>query len=119
MYRSTFFLTSVLVGGERSASRPGRFNPRETASDTHWIRGWVGPRAGLDDMEKRKILTLLELELRPFGRPVPNQSLYCSLWISRIAIAILQTMIFVSFRSWIFLSHLFRLKINIRNYGLF
>jgi hypothetical protein len=22
--------------------------------DTHWIGGWVGPRAGLDTMEKRK-----------------------------------------------------------------
>jgi hypothetical protein len=25
----------------------------------HWIRGWVGPRAGLDDMEKWKFLTPL------------------------------------------------------------
>jgi hypothetical protein len=23
---------------------------------THWIRGWVGPRVGLDAVEKRKIL---------------------------------------------------------------
>jgi hypothetical protein len=29
---------------------------------THWIGGWVGPRAGLDDMEKRKFLTLPGLE---------------------------------------------------------
>jgi hypothetical protein len=41
------FLTSALVGGEWSASRLGRFTP-----GTHWTRGWVGPRAGLDDMEK-------------------------------------------------------------------
>jgi hypothetical protein len=34
------FLTSELDGGEWSASRPGRFNPRETAPYTHWI--WVG-----------------------------------------------------------------------------
>jgi hypothetical protein len=27
MYRSTFFLTSALVGGEWSTSRPGRFTP--------------------------------------------------------------------------------------------
>jgi hypothetical protein len=39
------FFTSALDGGEWSASRPGRY--------THWIRGWVGPRAGLDDVEKR------------------------------------------------------------------
>jgi hypothetical protein len=28
----------------------------------------VGPRAGLDDVEKRKILTLPGLELQPLGR---------------------------------------------------
>jgi len=34
---------------ECSASLPGRFTPRERAPDnTHWIGGWVGPRAGLD-----------------------------------------------------------------------
>jgi hypothetical protein len=41
------FLTSALVGGEWSASRPGRFHP-----GTHFIGGWVDPRAGLDNMEK-------------------------------------------------------------------
>jgi hypothetical protein len=65
MYRSTFFLTSALAGGEWSASRPGRFTPGEKAPGTHWIGGWVGPRAGLDDVEKRKFLTLPGLELRP------------------------------------------------------
>jgi hypothetical protein len=29
----------------------------------------VDPRAGLDDVEKRKFLTLSGLELRPLGRP--------------------------------------------------
>jgi hypothetical protein len=38
------FLTSALVGGEWSASRPGRFTP-----GTHWLGGWMGPRADLDD----------------------------------------------------------------------
>jgi hypothetical protein len=36
----------------------------------------VGPRAGLDDLEKRKFLTLLGLELRPLSRPARSQSLY-------------------------------------------
>jgi hypothetical protein len=36
----------------------------------------MGPRAGLDEMEKRKYLTLLELELRPLARPASSQSLY-------------------------------------------
>jgi hypothetical protein len=36
----------------------------------------VNPRAGLDDVEKRKFLTLPGLELRPLGRPARSQSLY-------------------------------------------
>jgi hypothetical protein len=36
----------------------------------------MGPRAGLSDVENRKFLTLLGLELRPFGRPALTQSLY-------------------------------------------
>jgi hypothetical protein len=30
--------------------------PRERAPGTHWIGGWVGPRAGLDKVVERKIL---------------------------------------------------------------
>jgi hypothetical protein len=48
------FLTWILVGGEWSALRPGRFVPGERAPGTHWIGGWVGPRTGLDDVEKKK-----------------------------------------------------------------
>jgi hypothetical protein len=70
------FLTSALAGGEWSASRPGRFTPRGKAPGTHWIRGWVGPRAGLDDLEKRKYLTPPGLELLTLGRPTRSQSLY-------------------------------------------
>jgi hypothetical protein len=47
------FLTSTLVGGEWSASRSGRSTSGETAPGIHWVGGWVGLRAGLDDMEKR------------------------------------------------------------------
>jgi hypothetical protein len=36
----------------------------------------VDPRAGLDDVEKRKFLTLPGLELRPLGRQARSQSLY-------------------------------------------
>jgi hypothetical protein len=36
----------------------------------------VDPRAGLDDVEKRKFLILPALELRPVGRPARSQSLY-------------------------------------------
>jgi hypothetical protein len=56
------FLTLALAGGEWLASRPGRFTPREKGLGTLWIGGWVDPRAGLDDLEKRKFLTLLGLK---------------------------------------------------------
>jgi hypothetical protein len=36
----------------------------------------VDPRSGLDDVEKRKFLTLPGLELRPLGLPTRRQSLY-------------------------------------------
>jgi hypothetical protein len=36
----------------------------------------VGPRAGPDDVEKRKFLTIPGLKLRPLGRPARSQSLY-------------------------------------------
>jgi hypothetical protein len=48
-------LTSALDGGEWSDLRPGRLNPKKTASGTHWTGGWVGPRAVLDALVKRKI----------------------------------------------------------------
>jgi hypothetical protein len=48
-------LTSELEGGEWSASRSGRFTPRERAPGTHWVGGWVGPRSVLDAVVKRKI----------------------------------------------------------------
>jgi hypothetical protein len=50
-------LISAIDGGEWSASRPGRFTHRERAPGTHWIGGWVGPRATLDAVVKRKILS--------------------------------------------------------------
>jgi hypothetical protein len=70
------FLTSALVGGEWSASRSDRFIPGERAPGTHCIGGWLGLRAGLNAVEKRKFLTLPGLELRPLGRPARSQSLY-------------------------------------------
>jgi hypothetical protein len=49
------FLTSTLVGGECSASRPGRFTPGKEALCSHFIGHWVDLRAGLDVMKKIKI----------------------------------------------------------------
>jgi hypothetical protein len=82
-------MISALVGGEWSASRPRRFIPRERTPDTHWIGGWVDPKAGLDIVEKRKFLTLPKIELRILCRPariecmrVRSQKRYTS-WIAR------------------------------------
>jgi hypothetical protein len=79
MYRFTF-LTLALVGGEWSASLQGRFTPKERAPNTHWIGGWVGPSAGLDDVEKKIFLIILGFELRPLGCLARSQSLY---WLRR------------------------------------
>jgi hypothetical protein len=70
------FLTSALVGGEWPVSRPCRLTPGERTPGSHWRGGSVGPRAGLDDVERRKLLTLPGLELQPLGRPARSQTLY-------------------------------------------
>jgi hypothetical protein len=41
------------VSGQLHA--PAALPPRERAPGTHWIGGWVGPRAVLDAVVKRKI----------------------------------------------------------------
>jgi hypothetical protein len=53
------FLTLALDGGEWSASRLYRFNSGERAPGTHWKRRWLGPRAGLDDVEYENLLCYL------------------------------------------------------------
>jgi hypothetical protein len=70
------FLTSALVGGEWLVSLPDRFTPGERAPGTHWTGGWVDPRDGLDDLEKKKFLSLSGLEVCPLCRPARSQSLY-------------------------------------------
>jgi hypothetical protein len=75
IYRSTFpWPWYYLVSGQLHAS--AALPPGKQPPGTHWIGGWVGPRAGVDDMEKRKFLTLPGLELWPLGRPARSQSLY-------------------------------------------
>jgi hypothetical protein len=61
------FLKSALVGGEWSASHPGRF-----IADTHWIGGWVGPRTSRDDVENRKISPRTGLEIGTLGLPASS-----------------------------------------------
>jgi hypothetical protein len=53
------------VSGQLHA--PAGLLSRETTSGTHWIGGWVGPRAGLEVMEKRKTSC-------PYREPNPDSS---------------------------------------------
>jgi hypothetical protein len=46
------FLTSALVGGGQLHA-PVALTLCKRGPDTHWIGGCVGPRTGLDDMERR------------------------------------------------------------------
>jgi hypothetical protein len=47
--------------------------PRGKTPGTHWIGGWVGPRACVDDEERRKFLTLPRFKLQPsFIQPVAS-----------------------------------------------
>jgi hypothetical protein len=67
------FLTSALAEDEWSTLRSGLFTPRETASGTHWIGGWVSPRTGMDAVARKKILhPLPELE-PPIIQPVAQR----------------------------------------------
>jgi len=53
-YSSTQSTTST-DGDERSASRHSRFTPEVRAPGTHWVGSWVGPRACLDEVMKRRV----------------------------------------------------------------
>jgi hypothetical protein len=55
---------------------PADLPPGKDPPGTLWIGGWVGPRTGMDYVERREILPLTGLELRAFSSPVRSQSLY-------------------------------------------
>jgi hypothetical protein len=63
------YISSALDRVERSASRLGRFIPRERALGTNSIGDWVGPRTGLEAVKNRKT---------PAGNrlPIPQPSRY-------------------------------------------
>jgi hypothetical protein len=76
---------------------PCRLIPGESALGTHWIRGLMDPKVGLDAVEKKKILTCQE------SHPCHPASWYTD---------------------WAITSYwkrclLYRIQINIRQYGLY
>jgi hypothetical protein len=70
------FLTPELDGGERSASRPGRFIPREITPGTQWVGGWVGPRAGLDAVRGGEVKNSSPCQASNPHHPVRSPALY-------------------------------------------
>jgi hypothetical protein len=52
---------------------PPPLYPRRKIPGTQWIGDRVGPRIGLEDVERRKVLPLQGLELRTLGRPTRSQ----------------------------------------------
>jgi hypothetical protein len=55
---------------------PRPLYPGERAPATRWIGGWVDSRATMDNVKKRKLLTLPGIKIRPLGRPDRSQSIY-------------------------------------------
>jgi hypothetical protein len=47
-----------MLGVSGQLHAPVALRPGERAPCTHWIGDWVGSRAGVDDVEKRKLLLL-------------------------------------------------------------
>jgi hypothetical protein len=77
-YSSYLFLTSALVGGEWSASRPDHALPRRKDPRYPLYRRLGGPQSRSGHRGYRKNpLSLPEIEPRSPGRSVRSQTLYC------------------------------------------
>jgi hypothetical protein len=80
IYKLKNFLTSALVRGEWSTSRPDCFTPGEWAPGTHWIGGWVNPRTGLDDVERRKSYPYRDSNSDPSAvQPLASRYIDCTI----------------------------------------
>jgi hypothetical protein len=75
-YRSYSLLTSALDRSGQRHALAALFR-QEKDPRTHWMGGWVGPRAGPDTEARGKILLPLPgIEPLSPGRPVSSQTLY-------------------------------------------
>jgi hypothetical protein len=68
------------MGVSGQCHAPAALHPQQKDPDTHWIGGWVGPRADLDTEATGKIQCLCwGIEPRSPGHPARRQTLY---WLS-------------------------------------
>jgi hypothetical protein len=81
-YKLHAFLILTLRGGAWSASRLGCFTLGKIVSGTYWIGEGVGPRAGLNAVQKREnLFPLLGIQFRFLVYPacslvaIPNEEL--------------------------------------------
>jgi hypothetical protein len=65
-------MTTAVGGASGQFQAPVVLPSGVRAPGIHWMGGLVDFGAGLDDVEKRKFLTLPGLELRHLGRPGRN-----------------------------------------------
>jgi hypothetical protein len=98
------FLISALDGGEWL--RPCRFTQGWRTPDTHWIGGWVDPRAGLDTVEREESCTAgnQTQAIQPVPIPCELSRLFMYMW-SRLLFCCLPThcLIMSSFKGRILL----------------
>jgi hypothetical protein len=78
MYSSYSFCTSVLDGGEWSASRPGRALAPGKGSPVPIVQeaGWAPELVWAKRLEEKILSPLPGIETRPPGRPARSQTLY-------------------------------------------
>jgi hypothetical protein len=79
------YSSTILYLGTRwrwSASRPDRSTPEERSPCTHFIGGWVGPGAGLDEVEKREILARRESNPARPARRYPDSFSGCDAFLN-------------------------------------
>jgi hypothetical protein len=75
------FLTSVLVGGEWSASRPCHFNPGERVPGTNWIGGWVDPKPDWTTWRRENSWSYRNSSSDPsVVQLVASRNIYCNIY---------------------------------------
>jgi hypothetical protein len=64
------FLTSAAIGDVSFTPRP--LYPRKKSPSTHWMGGWVDPRAGVNDAKKENSLPYWDLNSDPSFQPIAS-----------------------------------------------